>query len=80
MNKTIKSANILMYLLMLLSVIFSIIDVVEVKYQTNLNLENIDGLLNSLTLSYKTYDNDIIKKVSLNSYDLNNDTLINIDL
>ena len=36
--------------------------------------------LNSLTLSYKTYDNDIIKKVSLNSYDLNNDTLINIDL
>ena len=36
--------------------------------------------LNSLTLSYKTYDNDIIKKVSLNSYDLNNDTLINVDL
>ena len=51
MNKTIKSANILMYLLMLLSVIFSIIDVVEVEYETNLNLENIDGLINSLTLS-----------------------------
>ena len=51
MNKTIKSANILMYLLMLLSVIFSIIDVVEVEYETNLNLENIDGMINSLTLS-----------------------------
>lgn len=36
--------------------------------------------LHSITLSYKTYEKDEIKKVSLKKYNFNNDTLISINL